>query len=186
MEVLNLKIDEIKPYENNPRNNDGAVDATANSIKEFGWRQPIVVDKDKVIVAGHTRYYAAKKLGYDVVPVVDASDLSDEQVKAYRLADNKTGELAEWDFGLLDDELSDIIDIDMSDFGFENEDISSELPDDFFTENDSQPTDNKRYLTWANKKVEVNDEDIELLDSKLEEFEGSERGKSFVKFLLDE
>ena len=96
MEVLNLKIDEIKPYENNPRNNLDAVDATANSIKEFGWRQPIVVDKDKVIVAGHTRYYAAKKLGYDVVPVVDASDLSDEQVRAYRLADNKTGELANW------------------------------------------------------------------------------------------
>lgn len=186
MEVQNMSINDIKPYDNNPRNNDNAVDATANSIKEFGWRQPIVVDKNKVIVAGHTRYYAAKKLGYDIVPVVDASDLSDEQVRAYRLADNKTGELAEWDFGLLDDELSDIIDINMSDFGFENEDISSELPDDFFTEDNSQPTNNKCYLTWDDKKVEVNDEDIELLDSKLEEFEGSERGKSFVKFLFDE
>lgn len=119
MEVRNLKIDEIKPYENNPRNNLDAVDATANSIKEFGWRQPIVVDKDKVIVAGHTRYYAAKKLGYDVVPVVDASDLSDEQVRAYRLADNKTGELADWNTKLLDDELQSILDIDMTDFGFD-------------------------------------------------------------------
>lgn len=135
MEVRNLKIDDIKPYENNPRNNLDAVDATANSIKEFGWRQPIVVDKDKVIVAGHTRYYAAKKLGYDVVPVVDASDLSDEQVRAYRLADNKTGELAEWDFKLLDTELQDILDIDMSDFGFEL-DISEdeEVKEDDFDE----------------------------------------------------
>lgn len=78
-----------------------------------------MVDKDKVIVAGHTRYYAAKKLGYDVVPVVDASDLSDEQVRAYRLADNKTGELADWNTKLLDDELQSILDIDMTDFGFD-------------------------------------------------------------------
>ncbi|MGK4046350.1 ParB N-terminal domain-containing protein [Ligilactobacillus salivarius] len=119
MEVRNMNIDDIKPYDNNPRDNDNAVESTANSIKEFGWRQPIVVDKDKVIVAGHTRYYAAKKLGYDVVPVVDASDLSDEQVRAYRLADNKTGELADWNTKLLDDELQSILDIDMTDFGFD-------------------------------------------------------------------
>lgn len=135
MEVRNLKIDEIKPYENNPRNNLDAVDATANSIKEFGWQQPIVVDKDMVIIVGHTRYLAAKKLGYDTVPVVVASNLSDEQVRAYRLADNKTGELAEWDFKLLDTELQDILDIDMSDFGFEL-DISEdeEVKEDDFDE----------------------------------------------------
>ena len=135
MEVQNLKIDEIKPYENNPRNNLDAVDATANSIKEFGWQQPIVVDKDMVIIVGHTRYLAAKKLGYDTVPVVVASNLSDEQVRAYRLADNKTGELAEWDFKLLDTELQDILDIDMSDFGFEL-DISEdeEVKEDDFDE----------------------------------------------------
>lgn len=135
MEVRNLKIDEIKPYENNPRNNLDAVDATANSIKEFGWQQPIVVDKDMVIIAGHTRYLAAKKLGYDTVPVVVASNLSDEQVRAYRLADNKTGELAEWDFKLLDTELQDILDINMSDFGFEL-DISEdeEVKEDDFDE----------------------------------------------------
>lgn len=135
MEVRNLNIDEIKPYENNPRNNLDAVDATANSIKEFGWQQPIVVDKDMVIIVGHTRYLAAKKLGYDTVPVVVASNLSDEQVRAYRLADNKTGELAEWDFKLLDTELQDILDIDMSDFGFEL-DISEdeEVKEDDFDE----------------------------------------------------
>lgn len=119
MEVQNLKIDEIKPYENNPRNNDAAVEAVANSIKEFGWQQPIVVDKDMVIIAGHTRYLAAKKLGCDTVPVVVASNLNDEQVRAYRLADNKTGELADWNTKLLDDELQSILDIDMTDFGFD-------------------------------------------------------------------
>lgn len=135
MEVRNLKIDEIKPYENNPRNNLDAVDATANSIKEFGWQQPIVVDKDMVIIAGHTRLLAAKKLGLDTVPVVVASNLSDEQVRAYRLADNKTGELAEWNFKLLDNELQDILDIDMSDFGFDL-DISEdeEVKEDDFDE----------------------------------------------------
>ncbi|MYY55294.1 DNA modification methylase [Ligilactobacillus salivarius] len=135
MEVRNLDINEIKPYENNPRNNDNAVEAVANSIKEFGWQQPIVVDKDMVIIVGHTRYYAAKKLGYDTAPVVVASNLSDEQVRAYRLADNKTGELAEWDFKLLDTELQDILDIDMSDFGFEL-DISKdeEVKEDDFDE----------------------------------------------------
>ena len=132
MEVQNLKIDEIKPYENNPRNNLDAVDATANSIKEFGWQQPIVVDKDMVIIAGHTRYLAAKKLGCDTVPVVVASNLSDEQVRAYRLADNKTGELAEWNTKLLDDELQDILDIDMTDFGFD-EDIEFDPADEVDT-----------------------------------------------------
>lgn len=136
MKVQNVSIDSIKPYENNPRDNDGGVDAVANSIKEFGWQQPIVVDNDNVIIVGHTRYKAAKKLGMDKVPVVVANNLSPEQVKAYRLADNKTGELTNWDMGLLDDELADIADIDMSDFGF-NLDISDddeEVQEDDFDE----------------------------------------------------
>ena len=187
MQIQSMKIDEVKPYPNNPRDNDDGVEAVANSIKEFGWQQPIVVDKDNVIIVGHTRYKAAKKLGMDKVPVVVASNLSDEQVRAYRLADNKTSDLTDWDMDLLDDELGNISDIDMSDFGFEDEDISSDLPDDFFTENDSQPADdNKQYLTWGNEKVEVTDEDIELLDGKFKEFKDSERGKSFVKFLCNE
>lgn len=93
------------PYVNNPRLNDGAVDAVAASIKEFGFKVPIVVDSDGVIVAGHTRLKAAKKLGLDSVPVIVADDLSPEQVKAFRLADNRVGELAEWDLGKLDIEL---------------------------------------------------------------------------------
>lgn len=119
MEVKTVGINSIKPYENNPRINDGAVEATANSIKEFGWQQPIVVDKDGVIIVGHTRLRAAKQLGLSQVPVVYADNLTDAQVKAYRLADNKTGELADWDFDLLDVELDDLdLDFDMSDFGF--------------------------------------------------------------------
>lgn len=125
MKVEAKSIDEIKPYENNPRNNDDAVDAVANSIKEFGWQQPIVVDNDGIIVAGHTRYKAAKKLGLKHVPVVqavhdDGTSLTDEEIKAYRLADNKTNELAAWDDELLEDELVGIDDIDMADFGFDD------------------------------------------------------------------
>ncbi|HIY92659.1 MAG TPA: ParB N-terminal domain-containing protein [Candidatus Companilactobacillus pullicola] len=124
MKVEAKSIDEIKPYENNPRDNDDAVDAVANSIKEFGWQQPIVVDNEGVIIAGHTRYKAAKKLGLKHVPVVVADNLTPDQVKAYRLADNKTAELADWDMDLLNDELDQIRNIDMSDFGFD------ELDDD--------------------------------------------------------
>lgn len=185
MKVINVPINSIKPYENNPRNNDQGVDAVAKSIKEFNWQQPIVVDKDNIIIVGHTRYKAAKKLGMEQVPVVVADKLTDEQVKAYRLADNKTSDLTDWNMDLLDNELGNISDIDMSDFGFEDEDISPDLPDDFFTENDSQPTENKQYLTWGNEKVEVTDEDIELLNGKFKEFKGSERGKSFVQFLIN-
>lgn len=112
-------IKSIRPYEKNPRRNDEAVDAVAASIREFGWQQPIVVDKDGVIIAGHTRYKAAKKLKCETVPVVVADDLTEDQVKAYRLADNKTGELAEWDTALLGEELAELADFDMSQFGFD-------------------------------------------------------------------
>lgn len=129
MEVKSMSIDDIKPYENNPRDNDDAVDSVANSIREFGWQQPIVVDKDNVIIVGHTRYKAAKKLGMDKVPVVVASKLTPEQVKAYRLADNKVGELADWDMEKLNTELDGIEDIDMSEFGFEGLDNLEKLDD---------------------------------------------------------
>lgn len=128
MQVEAKSIDEIKPYENNPRDNNDAVDAVANSIKEFGWQQPIVVDNEGVIIAGHTRYKAAQKLGLKHVPVVVADNLTPDQVKAYRLADNKTAELADWNMDLLNDELDQIRDIDMSDFGFDDLD-SLELED---------------------------------------------------------
>lgn len=119
MQIIDKKISELIPYENNPRNNDGAVDAVANSIKAFGFKVPVVIDKDNVIVAGHTRLKAAKKLKLKTVPCVIADDLDENQIKAFRLADNKTGELALWDFDGLVDELADICNIDMSEFGFD-------------------------------------------------------------------
>lgn len=125
MKIKWVDIDSVIPYENNPRRNEDAVEPVANSIKEFGWQQPIVVDKDNVIIVGHTRLKAGKHLGLDKVPVLVADELNDDQVKAYRLADNKVGELAMWDFTLLDTEL-DEIELDMDGFGF-----SVDLDDDF-------------------------------------------------------
>ena len=122
MRVKETPIGEVRPYPGNPRVNDGAVEAVAASLEEFGWQQPIVVDADGTIVAGHTRYKAAKRLGMATVPVVVASGLTPEQVQAYRLADNKVGELAEWDMGLLAGELDGIRGIDMGLFGFEGGD----------------------------------------------------------------
>lgn len=127
MKIENWDINDVKPYGRNPRNNDGAVEATANSIKEFGWQQPIVVDKDGVVIVGHTRLKAAKKLKLKQVPVTVADNLTDEQVKAYRLADNKTGDLADWNQKLLDNELNDILSLDMGNFGF---DLSGEEDED--------------------------------------------------------
>src|SRR5438477_11380212 len=101
MQIELRPLDQIIPYENNPRINDPAVDAVAKSLREFGFRQPIVVDKDGVIVVGHTRWKAAKKLGLAQVPVHVAAELSPAQAKAYRIADNQTATIAAWDFELL-------------------------------------------------------------------------------------
>ncbi len=117
MQIVDKRLDEIRPYEKNPRRNDDAVDYVANSIREFGWKQPIVIDKNGVIIVGHTRYKAAQQLGLDRVPCLVAEDLSPEQVKAYRLADNKVGEIAEWDFKALEEEL-DSLEMDMTAFSF--------------------------------------------------------------------
>jgi len=114
-------INSVVPYDRNPRINDNAIDTVAASLREFGFRQPIVVDTDGVIIVGHVRYKAAVKLGLAKVPVHVAVDLSPEQVKAYRLADNKTAELAEWDFDLLKSELDALADFDMSMFGFDTD-----------------------------------------------------------------
>lgn len=118
MDIKMFKINDIKPYEKNPRKNDEAVEYVANSIKEFGFKVPIVIDKDNIIIAGHTRYKASKKLGIKEVPCIIADDLTEEQIKAYRLADNKVSEKSEWDIDLLSQELDDIFDIDMELFDF--------------------------------------------------------------------
>lgn len=130
MNVQEIKLKDIKPYGKNPRKNDDAVPYVAESIKQFGFKVPIIIDKNNVIVAGHTRYKAAKKLGFKSVPCIIADDLTDEQIKAFRLADNKVSEKAEWDLDLLDSEIEEIFDIDMTDFGFELESEELEAEED--------------------------------------------------------
>lgn len=118
MNIIEKPINEVIPYEKNPRINDNAVPAVMRSIEEFGFKVPIVIDKNGTIVTGHTRLKAAKKLDMKTVPCIVADDLTPEQIKAFRLADNKVAEAAEWDMELLNKELDGIIDIDMSDFNF--------------------------------------------------------------------
>lgn len=145
MKVKNVKIQEIKPYENNPRDNDKAVEGVAKSLQEFGWQQPIVVDKDNVIIVGHTRYKAAMKLGYKEVPVTVADNLSPEKVKAYRLADNKTGENAVWNNKSLLKEL-DFLDDKKLFTGFDTSEIFSDILD----EKDNSPiADNDKGVTYS-------------------------------------
>lgn len=144
MNIIENHLNEIKPYEKNPRKNDEAVKYVAKSIKEFGFKVPIVIDKDGVIIAGHTRYKAAKKLQLDTIPCIIADDLTEEQIKAFRLADNKVSEKAEWDINLLSEELNDILELDMADFGFEDvlqdlEDSTEAEEDDFVAELPEEP-----------------------------------------------
>lgn len=128
MKIKEIEISCINEYENNPRNNEKAVEAVAESIRQFGFKVPIVIDKDCVIVAGHTRVKAAKQIGMTSVPCVIADDLTEEQLQAYRLADNKTAELAEWDFEKLHEELKALNAFDMDIFGFDTlPDIMEEM-----------------------------------------------------------
>lgn len=134
MEVVLKKIDELIPYENNPRINDEAVKYVAESIRQFGFKVPMVIDKDNVIVAGHTRFKAANELGMKEVPCIVADDLTEEQVKAFRLADNKVGEIAQWDNGVLELELAELEDLnfEMGDFGFDTFDAADVDLGEFF------------------------------------------------------
>ena len=129
MRIETRPITEVKPYANNPRQNDDAVEAVAESIRRFGFRQPIVVDADGVIVAGHTRFRAAQRLGLATVPVHVATDLTADEVRAYRLADNKTAELASWDTSMLSIELDALrgAGIDWTLLGFDEEELAKLL-----------------------------------------------------------
>ena len=150
MKIEELRVDDLIPYENNPRNNEEAVDKVALSISSFGFKVPIIVDRDNVIVAGHTRHKAAKKLGLTTVPVIRADDLTDDQIRAFRLADNKVSEFATWDMEKLEQEMRGLKSLDMSLFGFEK--LQKEL--DWFEER--QKDDMSRQ--------EGNDEYNEFLD----------------------
>src|SRR5574344_443251 len=140
LNVVTMKIADLKAYENNPRKNEKAVNAVANSINSFGFKVPVIIDKNNVVVAGHTRLMACKKLGIDEVPCVIADDLTEDQIKAFRIADNKTAELADWDFDKLKEELGSI-DIDMEQFGFTDLEkiMDREVMEDEFDENEALP-----------------------------------------------
>lgn len=140
LNLIQMNIDDLILYENNPRNNDGAVDAVAASINSFGFKVPIIIDKNNVVVCGHTRVKASKKLGMTEVPCIVADDLNEEQIKAFRLADNKVSELAEWNMDKLAEELKQI-DMDMLQFGFEDLENSLErdVLEDEFDEEEELP-----------------------------------------------
>lgn len=147
MDIKVQKTEDLIPYEKNPRHNEGAITAVAKSIEKFGFKVPIVVDASNVIVNGHTRLKAAKYLGLKEVPTIIADDLTREQIKAFRLADNKVGEIATWDEELLNaelDELADLdLDFDMTEFGFDLPDIEGEevevIEDEFEEELPAEP-----------------------------------------------
>ena len=145
MRMVHRSPDSLKPYEGNPRINDQAVDAVARSIREFGFRQPIVVDADNVIIVGHTRWKAAKQLGLAKVPVHVAADLTEQQKRAYRIADNQTADLAGWDWDRLSQELGDLAaaDFDLEALGFRPEELVGFLQSDArdgLTDPDDVPT----------------------------------------------
>ena len=118
LKIKYIPVSDLEPYAGNPRINDSAIPAVRESIKEFGFKIPIVIDAKNVIIAGHTRLEAAKELGLERVPCIVADDLNEEQIRAFRLADNKTSELSGWDFAMLEEELEGIGAIDMTLFGF--------------------------------------------------------------------
>lgn len=164
MNIINVSIDKIKPYENNPRDNDNAVEGVAKSIKAYGWQQPIVVDKDNVIIVGHTRYRAAQKLGMKTVPVLVADKLNEQQVKAYRLADNKTGENAIWDNKKLLKELESLDEKIYT--GFKESSIFSEVLD----ESDKSPVlENDKGITYSMNISTQNKQAFEKIQNYVDE-----------------
>jgi ParB-like chromosome segregation protein Spo0J len=174
MEIKMVKVEDLKPYVNNPRLNDDAVEYVANSIKQFGFKVPMVIDKDNVIVAGHTRFKASLELGLKEVPCIIADDLNEEQIKAFRLADNKVSEKSSWNFELLQEELEDL-DIDMSGFGF-NLDIEEEF--------DEENLDDEREKEKINVSIVFDKyEDFEKVKKELEETSKKGNGNMSIKMI---
>lgn len=149
--IVEMKPSEIKPYENNPRYNAEAVDYVANSIKAFGFVNPIVIDKDNVIVCGHTRWLASKKLRLKQVPVIVVDNLTEKQVKGFRIIDNKTSEIAEWDEQLLAKIIPDIAEYDLQEFGFLEDyltAVANELADEYLEQPEVEKTEFGLTLTF--------------------------------------
>lgn len=165
LKVEDISIDLIQEYENNPRNNDKAVNKVAESIREFGFKVPVIIDKDNVIIAGHTRVKAARKLGLKKVPCIVASDLTSEQIKAFRLADNKVAEYSTWDEDKLYNELMELktMDFDIESFGFEIKEPeieNKEDPDDEEINTDSNFNYKEQYGVIVMCKDEAEQEEV--------------------------
>lgn len=163
MQVKDTPISDIKPYENNPRDNENAVAEVAESIKQYGFQQPIVVDKNGIIIVGHTRFLAAKSLGLTTVPVIWASNLTDQQVKGYRLADNKTSDYSVWDNKKL---LKELQEIDKEIYtGFKESGIFEDVLD----ETDNSPVEeNDKGVTYSIKFSTQNKEVFERIKAYAE------------------
>ena len=149
MEIINKKLKDLKPYRNNPRKNIGAIRPVKESILQFGFKVPIVIDQKNEIICGHTRYYASQEIGLETVPCIIAEDLNEEQIKAFRLVDNRTSEFADWNFELLAEELSDLADYNLDIYKFDE--LMAGLEDAFLIEN-------KKELKEDNFNVEIPEE----------------------------
>lgn len=183
MNIIEKNISELKEYENNPRHNDGAVDAVAESIKQFGFKVPIIIDSDGIIIAGHTRLKAAKSLGLKTVPCIIADDLTPEQVKAFRLADNKVGELAEWDFDALEAELFELAEkMDMSAFGFDEAIFGDDYTTDFELPTDDKPQTRTITLSLCEEQYQICESVIDYFNDKIEHDFGNNNKRSNALF----
>lgn len=184
MEIKEMKLEDLIEYEHNPRIiHDDAVVAVANSIKEFGFKVPIIVDSNNTIVAGHTRKRAAEFLGLKAVPTIVASDLSEEQIKAFRLADNKVSEFSMWDDDLLREEL-DKLSKDMELFGFDEAD-KLDL-DELFDDVDTDEEESNNYIRWGNKKVYASEQDLDQLNELLKRYEEEGADVTFLTYILND
>lgn len=190
MKVIEKKLTDLTPYENNPRYNDDAVEFVAASIDEFGFKVPIIIDKSGVIVAGHTRYKAAEKLGLAKVPCIIADDLTPEQIKAYRLADNKVAERSTWDDDKLNIEMQELETFDMQTFGFdpieEVEEIeNAEMLD--IDESEGTTRHTGKILNIDGQKIIMTDEECAAILDKLEKYlELNGVSFGFVGWLLND
>ena len=175
LKIEYVDINSIKPYKKNPRKNEEAIPYVMESIKQFGFKNPVILDKDNVIVAGHTRIESAKRLGITEIPCIYADDLTDEQIKAFRLADNKVAEIAEWDIDLLDTELDDILNINMSDFGFD-----LDLEDEF----NEEDLEDERQKEKVNVSIVLNSySDYEIIKERIENLTDEVNGNLSIKMI---
>lgn len=190
MQVLYADPLDLIPYENNPRVNDYAVKKVLESIKEFGFRNPILVDADMVIIAGHTRREASILAGLEKVPYIVADDLTPEQVKAYRIADNKLAELSNWDEDMLKEELWGLQEADFSleVMGFTEMDLK-----ELFTEEDEEPAKEKApkeekttlpMLRFGSNSVRITEDELVMLSNRYNEYVELTPEEGFILWLL--